>query len=111
MKNFPHQINQIHRLTQALSVFRDLIERGQDISDDGVVGDALARAGVYTFREKGKSMYRNDRGFPVHISACALKLKTIARPSSNVSCNYPPKRTLKQCGDNWASANIWPATR
>jgi hypothetical protein len=52
MKNFPHQINQISRLTKALSVFNDLIQGGANIQDDGVVGDAFAKAGVYTFREQ-----------------------------------------------------------
>lgn len=56
MKNFPHQINQIPRLVQALEVFRALIDQGHDIDDDGVVGDALARASVYTFREREMSI-------------------------------------------------------
>lgn len=56
MKNVPHQINQIPRLTHALSVFRRLIEEERNIDDDGVVGDALARAGVYTFRERDRSI-------------------------------------------------------
>lgn len=50
MKNFPHQINQLPRLTNALGVFARLIEKKHDVDDDGVVGDSLARAGVYTFR-------------------------------------------------------------
>ena len=53
MKNFPHQINQLPKLTEALRVFARLIERGADTADDGVVGDALAQAEVYTFRLPG----------------------------------------------------------
>ncbi|HOC55374.1 MAG TPA: hypothetical protein PKI20_07125 [Verrucomicrobiota bacterium] len=53
MKNFPHQINQLPKLTEAITVFARLIERGADVADDGVVGDALAQAGVYTFRLPG----------------------------------------------------------
>jgi hypothetical protein len=54
MKNFPHQINQLPRLTNALEVFARLIRDAANANDDGVVGDALARARVYTFRnEKG----------------------------------------------------------
>jgi hypothetical protein len=53
MKNFPHQINQLPRLTHALGVFARLIEKNQDLDDDGVVGDELARAKVYTFRTPG----------------------------------------------------------
>lgn len=50
MKNFPHQINQLPRLMDALSVFATLIDAQRDVDDDGLVGDALARAEVYTFR-------------------------------------------------------------
>lgn len=49
MKNFPHQINQLPRLTNALGVYVRLIEKKHDVDDDEVAGDALARAGVYTF--------------------------------------------------------------
>lgn len=52
MKNVPHQINQIPRLTQGLAVFDTLIKQGRNINDDGIVGDALARAGVYAFRSQ-----------------------------------------------------------
>jgi hypothetical protein len=53
VKNFPHQINQLPTLNDAVRVFADLTDRGQDVSDDGIVGDALARAGVYNFRNQG----------------------------------------------------------
>jgi hypothetical protein len=53
MKNFPHQINQLPKLTRALGVFIRLGESGRAVSDDGVVGDALAQAEVYTFRKPG----------------------------------------------------------
>jgi hypothetical protein len=50
MKNFPHQVNRIDRFTQGLAVFSTLAEKDADLRDDGVVGDALARAGAYHFR-------------------------------------------------------------
>ena len=56
MKNFPHQINQLLKLTRALGVFGRLIEAKLNVDDDGIVGDALARAGVYTFRNPGSKM-------------------------------------------------------
>jgi hypothetical protein len=70
MKNFPHQINQLPRLNDALRVCVALIDAGENVDDDGVVGDALARAGVYTFRNaSGQSVdtlleaeHAKDRG-------------------------------------------------
>jgi hypothetical protein len=50
VKNFPHQVNRIDRFTIGLGVFASLASNGADLRDDGVVGDALARAGAYTFR-------------------------------------------------------------
>ncbi len=50
MKNFPHQFNKLDRFTASLVVLGNLAAIGADLSDDGVVGDALARARVYTFR-------------------------------------------------------------
>src|SRR5205807_1867296 len=70
MKNFPHQINQLPRLNEAVAVFARLIDEGRNIDDDGIVGDALARAGVYTFRNASRksvetllaSEHRKPRG-------------------------------------------------
>lgn len=56
MKNFPHQINQIPRLVQALKTFGELIQGHSQITDDGIVGDALARSGAYTFRGNGRTI-------------------------------------------------------
>ena len=50
LKNFPHQYSDIAKLTAALSVARTVIESGLDFQDDGVFGEALAHAGVHTFR-------------------------------------------------------------
>ena len=50
MKNFPHQFANLDKLTGALQVARDLIEDGDDLSQDGDYGEALARAGIYAFR-------------------------------------------------------------
>ncbi len=52
MKNFPHQINRIDRLTAGLGVFAQLQEAGSSLADDGIVGQALAVQGVYSFRDK-----------------------------------------------------------
>jgi len=56
MKNFPHQMNDLFRLTNGLRVFADLEQQGEDLSDDQVVGISLARAGVYTFRAKNQTL-------------------------------------------------------
>ncbi len=58
MKNFPHQINQIGKLTEALHVFSELNENGVNLQDDGAVGDAMARRGVYTFRAQPPDIER-----------------------------------------------------
>jgi hypothetical protein len=50
VKNFPHQVNRIDRFTRGLAVFSALAENSADLRDDGVTGDALARAGAYRFR-------------------------------------------------------------
>jgi hypothetical protein len=52
VKNFPHQVNKLERFAGGLGVFQELIEAESDVTDDGIVGDALARAGVYTFRDE-----------------------------------------------------------
>jgi hypothetical protein len=56
MKNFPHQINQLEKLFPSLRIFADLEAQGQSLADDGIVGEALARAGVYAFREKDMAL-------------------------------------------------------
>ncbi len=56
MKNFPHQINDLEKLTAALLVIEQLIKSGKDVLDDAVFGEALARKGVYTFRDKARSL-------------------------------------------------------
>lgn len=58
MKNFPHQVNNLDKLTSALVVARDLINGGQQL-DDGTFGEALALAGVYTFRHPMASVAAN----------------------------------------------------
>jgi hypothetical protein len=50
MKNFPHQAATLERLSSGLAVFAGLAAAEARIQDDGVVGEALARAGVYNFR-------------------------------------------------------------
>jgi len=70
VKNFPHQINQLDKLQTALVVFAELSSTDSDLGDDGVVGRALARAGVYTFRGSFRSV------------AAALREES-AKPKSN----------------------------
>lgn len=53
MKNFPHQFNDLGKLTGALNVLNLLQGTMQNVADDGIFGEALANAGVYTFRGSG----------------------------------------------------------
>ncbi len=53
MKNFPHQFNDLGKLTGALGVLNVLQGSKQSVADDGVFGEALANAGIYTFRGLG----------------------------------------------------------
>lgn len=51
MKNFPHQHNQLSKFRATLETIRDLRSAGQDASDDGVLGDELARREIHRFRD------------------------------------------------------------
>jgi len=59
MKNFPHQFNQIDRIVDALRVFAQVAEQGRCLTNDTVVGRALAQARVYRFRDKSVSLTDN----------------------------------------------------
>lgn len=50
LRNFPHQINQLEKLHAALAACASLLEAGSNPLDDGELGYACARAGVYAFR-------------------------------------------------------------
>ncbi len=50
MHNFPHQISSLDKFFSALEVFKSVVDETGDLGDDGVVGTALAKAGVYAFR-------------------------------------------------------------
>lgn len=50
MRNFPHQVNQIHKIRGALDIAAQLLAGGGDLSDDGVFGYAVASARIYAFR-------------------------------------------------------------
>jgi hypothetical protein len=52
LKNFPHQVNDLGKLTSALNVANVLIGSKKSIGDDGVFGEALAHAGVYSKRKR-----------------------------------------------------------
>lgn len=56
MKNFPHQINDLPKFRAALSVFSDLSAARADLDDDATVGVAMARARIYTFRNRALSV-------------------------------------------------------
>lgn len=56
MKNFPHQFNDLKKLKKALLVVEQMIGTGADVGDDGEFGVQLAKAGVYTFRDKKLSI-------------------------------------------------------
>lgn len=52
MKAFPHQFNDLSKLTDALRTFARLDASGADLSSDAVVGEAMARDGIYAFQNK-----------------------------------------------------------
>jgi hypothetical protein len=59
VKNFPHQFNDLGKLTAALNVAATLIGTNQQYSDDGVFGAALAKAGIYSFRNRDLTVAQN----------------------------------------------------
>jgi hypothetical protein len=59
LKNFPHQVSDLTKLTAALGVANVLLGAGNAYHDDGVFGEALAKAGIYTFRNKSLSVSQN----------------------------------------------------
>jgi hypothetical protein len=59
LKNFPHQVSDLTKLTAALGVANVLLGAGNTYQDDGVFGQALAKVGVYTFRNKSLSFSQN----------------------------------------------------
>lgn len=56
MKNFPHQINEISKLVDALEIIKDLGNHNLDTNDDEILGYELARRGVYNFRNLTTSL-------------------------------------------------------
>jgi hypothetical protein len=56
MKNFPHQVNDLGKLSRALKVVSELIEEQEEVEDDESFGEALTRAKVYTYRKKDLSI-------------------------------------------------------
>jgi hypothetical protein len=50
MRNFPHQINQISKISESLRIASELLSRGDNIGADGVFGYAVLRRGIYNFR-------------------------------------------------------------
>ena len=69
MRNFPHQVNQIRKIKGALQVASQLLSGAHDVGDNGVSGYAVARAGIYTFRnllnpspEELENVIRREQG-------------------------------------------------
>lgn len=52
MKNFPHQFNKLEKLQAAFEIAAGLIEQNTGFSSDQIYGEALARAKVYSFKNK-----------------------------------------------------------
>lgn len=50
LRNFPHQINQLDKIHASLGCMAELLEAGSNPMDDGDLGFACARKGVYKFR-------------------------------------------------------------
>lgn len=50
MKAFPHQFNQLDKLTAALEVLGIMKAAGRNVADDREFGSELAKSGVYNFR-------------------------------------------------------------
>jgi hypothetical protein len=51
LKNFPHQYNDLRKVRQTVELHERLRQDGADTQDDATFGYALARAGVYRFRD------------------------------------------------------------
>lgn len=49
IRNFPHQVNTIAKLRGALQVAAEILERGEDLSDDGIYGYTLIRREIQRF--------------------------------------------------------------
>jgi hypothetical protein len=59
VKNFPHQFNDLTKLTAALGVAQVLIAGNQQYNDDAVFGAALANGGIYTFQNRALTVAQN----------------------------------------------------
>jgi hypothetical protein len=55
MKNFPHQFNDLEKLSNALAVAKQLIHNNTPLTDENF-GEQLTREGIYTYRDKTLSI-------------------------------------------------------
>jgi len=55
MKNFPHQFNDLDKLSGALQCLKELVVNNRPITDD-VFGELLTRSEIYTYRDKSLSI-------------------------------------------------------
>jgi hypothetical protein len=86
MKNFPHQASSLDKLLRAARIAVDLNAAGVELTN-AAFGDALARAGVYTFREAGD----------VDVLLAAEQLKAPANQGSRTAAR-DLRRTLRLLG-------------
>src|SRR5688500_16576522 len=56
MKGFPNQIAKLPKLAAGMQVLVDLVENGDNAKNDGILGEALLRAGVIDKRNKAISI-------------------------------------------------------
>ncbi len=86
MKNFPHQASSLDKLLQTARVAVDLYQEGVALTN-AAYGDALARAGVYSFREGGD----------IEAALAAEQLKPLANQGSRTAAR-DFRRTLRLLG-------------
>jgi hypothetical protein len=101
LKNFPHQINQIPKLVDGLSVFKKLLERSENVADDGILGYALAEAGVYTFRIRSR---------PIRQLIEKEKLKPLANQGPR-TCARDLRRLFTLLGFVRVQSNVYEVTQ
>lgn len=101
MKNFPHQHTLLSNLRATLEAIRVLSESGEDPSDDGVLGDRLARDRIHRFRGLD---YTNNRNLARRIEKQISQQR--GKPSSKQGARTAARenrKTLQYLG--WLESN------
>lgn len=105
LRNFPHQVNRIAKIRGALRVASDLLNAGENISDDALLGHALARAGVYKFRGL-------DSPTPAELEAAIQLDKSKAQPNQGPrTFSRDLRRTLQLLGFLARTSTGWRVTQ